>query len=281
MLQTSWRLHHCRDHRFSSTFLEVVALLLLLLSCLACLSETRRLHQKHETRFAPNTLAQTFFNSLLVLPLWQLQHWSSGYDACPTRRRSPVQSWDAVLWLSKPLPLLLVRCFGGLNGWLLFGTPSCTHNAASRPLLIQTPIFLLHPQFCIQTPFAPTFVHARPSCTHNAAPIAPTFVHANPSCTHNFASKPHLHPHLCMQDPPAPTMLRPLRPHLCMQTPLAPTILHPDPICTHICACKTLLLLHQLHPHLCMQTPLAPTFAHANPSWMQNCGCKRDHKTVL
>ena len=27
------------------------------------------------------------------------QHWSSGYDDCLTRSRSPVQSWDAVLFL--------------------------------------------------------------------------------------------------------------------------------------------------------------------------------------
>ena len=26
------------------------------------------------------------------------QHWSSGYDDCLTRSRSPVQSWDAVLF---------------------------------------------------------------------------------------------------------------------------------------------------------------------------------------
>ena len=28
------------------------------------------------------------------------QHWSSGYDDCLTRSRSPVQSWDAVLFAS-------------------------------------------------------------------------------------------------------------------------------------------------------------------------------------
>ena len=29
-----------------------------------------------------------------------MQHWSSGYDDCLTRSRSPVQSWDAVLLAS-------------------------------------------------------------------------------------------------------------------------------------------------------------------------------------
>jgi hypothetical protein len=33
-----------------------------------------------------------------TIPYEQLQHWSSGYDVRLTRGRSPVQSWDAVLF---------------------------------------------------------------------------------------------------------------------------------------------------------------------------------------
>ena len=52
------------------------------------------------------TFVSIYARARSVMDHWnstQRLHWSSGYDARLTRERSPVQSWDEVLFSSRPL----------------------------------------------------------------------------------------------------------------------------------------------------------------------------------